>query len=137
MEFRHGYLEQLEKLGLPDNSFDNIVSNCVLDLCTDKTVVLKETHRLLKPGGESYFSDMYADHHLPPAIQQDPVLYGECLAGALYWNDFTKFARTCGFTDPRLVEDHLINIGNNIIAARVASSTAHPAAKINGKLCAT
>ena len=88
VEFRHGYLEQLDQLEIPDNSFDVIVSNCVINLCTDKAAVLREVRRMLKPGGEFYFSDVYADRRIPEALQQDLVLYGECLSGALYWNDF-------------------------------------------------
>jgi len=120
VEFRQGYLEQLADLDLPDNSFDIVVSNCVLNLCTDKAAVLEQVHRLLKPGGEFYFSDIYADRRLPLALQSDPVLYGECLAGALYWNDFVTLAKAAGFADPRLVEDRPITIGNNAIAEKVS-----------------
>ena len=118
--FRQGYLEQLEELALDNDSFDIVVSNCVLNLCADKNAVLRQVHRLLKPGGEFYFSDIYADRRLPAALQKDPVLYGECLAGALYWNDFLALAKKAGFTDPRLVEDRPIAIGNEAIAEKVA-----------------
>lgn len=122
VEFRQGYLEQLADLALADDSFDIVVSNCVLNLCTDKDAVLRQVYRLLKPGGEFYFSDIYADRRLPSALQADPVLYGECLAGALYWNDFVSMAKTAGFADPRLVEDRPITIDNDAIAAKVAPS---------------
>uniref|UniRef100_UPI003F69B655 methyltransferase domain-containing protein n=1 Tax=Porticoccus sp. TaxID=2024853 RepID=UPI003F69B655 len=127
VEFRQGYLEQLADLDLPDNSVDIVVSNCVLNLCTDKEAVLEQVHRLLKPGGEFYFSDIYADRRLPTALQNDPVLYGECLAGALYWNDFVTLAKTAGFADPRLVEDRPITIDNGAIANRVAPARFHAA----------
>ena len=120
VEFRQGYLEQLADLDLSDDSFDIAVSNCVLNLCTDKTAVLQQVQRLLKPGGEFYFSDIYADRRLPAALQDDPVLYGECLTGALYWNDFVTLAKTAGFADPRLVEDRPLGIGNAAIAGKVA-----------------
>ena len=67
--------------------------------------MLEGVARLLKPGGELYFSDVYCDRRLPEALRQDPVLYGECLGGALYWNDFIRLAKRAGFNDPRLVED--------------------------------
>lgn len=120
VEFRQGYLERLADLDLPDNSFDIVVSNCVLNLCTDKIAVLEQVHRLLKPGGEFYFSDIYADRRLPIALQSDSVLYGECLAGALYWNDFISLAKSSGFADPRLVEDRPITIDNDAIVHKVA-----------------
>lgn len=118
--FRQGYLERLEDLDLDSDSFDIVVSNCVLNLCTDKETVLRQVHRLLKPGGEFYFSDIYADRRLPSTLRQDPLLYGECLAGALYWNDFATLAKAAGFADPRLVEDRPISIDNDDIVRKVA-----------------
>lgn len=110
VDFVHGHIEELDKLGLEDASFDLIISNCVINLSPDKAAVLREAHRLLKPGGEMYFSDVYADRRVPAALREDPVLYGECLGGALYWNDFHALAKHCGFADPRLVEDHPIEV---------------------------
>jgi len=75
---------------------------------------------LLKPGGEMYFSDVYADRRVPAELAADPVLCGECLAGALYWNDFLHLARGVGFVDPRLVEDCAIAVRDPSIAERVA-----------------
>ena len=105
VRFLEGQIERLDALDLEPSSFDVIVSNCVLNLSTDKPAVLRGVQRLLKPGGEFYFSDVYADRRLPEAVQSHPVLYGECLGGALYWNDFLRIARSSGFTDPRLVSD--------------------------------
>ncbi len=110
VEFLHGHIEELDKLGLADASFDLIISNCVINLSPDKAAVLREAHRLLKPGGEMYFSDVYSDRRVPDSLRNDPVLYGECLGGALYWNDFQNLAKHCGFGDPRLVEDHPIEV---------------------------
>ncbi len=110
VRFVKGYIEQLDALDLEPGSFDIIVSNCVVNLSPDKTAVLKGVARLLKPGGEFYFSDVYADRRVPEALRNDPVLYGECLGGALYWNDFLRLARATGFIDPRLVEDHPIAV---------------------------
>ncbi len=110
--FKKGYIECLDELELEDNSFDIIVSNCVINLSPDKESVLKEAWRVLKPGGELYFSDVYSDRRVPEHLIKDPVLYGECLSGALYWNDFQNLAKKCGFLDPRLVEDRPLNIDN-------------------------
>jgi len=112
-EFVKGYLESLDEIeSLEKGSFDVVVSNCVINLCTDKPKVLKDCYDLLKPGGEMYFSDVYASRRVPLELQKDKVMWGECLSGALYWNDFQNMAKAAGFRDPRLVEDAPITIQN-------------------------
>lgn len=117
--FKKGYIEKLNELDLEPGSFDLIVSNCVINLSTDKEAVLKQAFELLKLGGEIYFSDVYADRRVPQTLVDDPLLYGECLSGALYWNDFINLAKKAGFADPRLVSDRPITIENPKISAKV------------------
>lgn len=112
VEFRRGNIERLGEAGLADNAFDLIVSNCVINLAKDKEAVLREAWRTLKTGGEIYFSDVYADRRVPEALREDKVLYGECLSGALYWNDFLRLAKTAGFADPRLVASRPLALGD-------------------------
>lgn len=112
VEFVKGNIEKLDELGLDYGSFDVIISNCVINLAADKLKVLNDAYNLLKPGGEMYFSDVYCDRRVPQHLQNDPVLWGECLSGALYWNDFLNFAKKAGFGDPRVVEDHPITVEN-------------------------
>ncbi|MGE4610556.1 MAG: methyltransferase domain-containing protein [Paracoccaceae bacterium] len=120
VEFHKGYIEKLDELGLEDGSFDIIISNCVINLSPDKEAVLREVYRLLKPGGEMYFSDVYSDRRVPNELLDDPVLYGECLSGALYWNDFENLAKKTGFNDPRLVEDRVLTIENPDMEQKLA-----------------
>ena len=122
VRFLEGQIEALEALDLEPASFDVIVSNCVLNLSTDKPAVLRGAQRLLKPGGEFYFSDVYADRRLPAAVQSHPVLYGECLGGALYWNDFLRMSRAAGFADPRLVSDRPLEITEPELAGLVGEA---------------
>jgi SAM-dependent methyltransferase len=110
VEFHHGYIEKLDELPLEPESFDLVVSNCVINLSEDKAAVLAGAYRALKTGGELYFADVYADRRVPAEVANDPVLYGECLGGALYWNDFVDLAKQAGFLDPRLVADRPIEI---------------------------
>lgn len=119
VEFRKGDIERLDAAGLGDSSFDLIVSNCVINLAQDKSAALSEAWRVLKEGGELYFSDVYADRRIPAALQADPVLYGECLAGALYWNDFLRLAKKAGFADPRLVESRPLELSGKEIRRKI------------------
>ncbi len=118
--FHKGFIENLEDLPEEAGSFDVIVSNCVINLATDKQAVLEGAYRMLKPGGEMYFSDVYADRRVPQEMAEDEVLYGECLSGALYWNDFLTIAKRAGFDDPRLVTQRELTIENPALEARVA-----------------
>jgi SAM-dependent methyltransferase len=119
VEFVEGDIEKLDTLNLEPGSFDLIISNCVINLVADKAKVFRDAHRLLKPGGEFYFSDVYAERRVPEALLADPVLHGECLSGALYWGDFDMLAKQAGFLDPRLVSDRPLGIGDPDVAAKV------------------
>lgn len=122
VSFHEGYIERLDDLGLQPSSFDVVVSNCVLNLSPDKDAVLRGVHRYLKQGGEFYFSDVYADRRLPDVLRSDPVLYGECLGGALYWNDFLRLARDSNFDDPRLVTDRPIDLTDSRLVERIGAA---------------
>ena len=112
VEFLKGNIEKLDELNLEKGSFDIIISNCVINLAEDKQKVLNDAYNLLKSGGEMYFSDVYSDRRIPMYLQKDKVLWGECLSGALYWNDFLNSAKKAGFGDPRAMEDKPITIEN-------------------------
>ncbi len=127
VEFVTGDIERLGDLGLERASFDVIVSNCVINLVENKAGVFEAAHALLKPGGEFYFSDVYADRRLPNALLHDPVARGECLGGALYWNDFLTLAKRAGFADPRLVSDRPLAIGDAALKAKLEPAQFHSA----------
>ena len=139
--FHEGDIEHLDALPLAPGSFDVIVSNCVINLVADKGAVFRAAHRLLKPGGEMYFSDVYADRRLPAAWRDDPVLHGECLAGASYWGDFVALAKACSFADPRLVTDRPLAVTDPAIAEVVAGTAFFSATwrlfKTTARPCAT
>ena len=103
VEFRQGFIEDLAGAGITDASVDVVVSNCVINLSPDKPRVFGEIFRVLKPGGELCFSDIFADRRLPAGLAADPVLLAECLAGAMYTEDFRRvMARSgCGDARPR------------------------------------
>ena len=136
VSFLEGDIERLDALDLAPASFDLVVSNCVINLVADKASVFRAAHRLLRPGGELYFADVYADRRVPPALLADPVLHGECLAGALYWGDFANLAKNAGFDDPRLVSDRPLALRDPAIAARLDGiaffSATHRLFKLDG-----
>ncbi len=103
VEFHHGYIEDLNSLGIADNSVDVVVSNCVINLSADKEAVFREIFRVLKPGGELYFSDVFAGRRVPLHLQQDKEVLGECLGGALYTEDFRRMLCKIGCLDYRMM----------------------------------
>ena len=122
INFLKGNIDQLGALNLQPGLFDIIISNCVINLCKDKQGVLHAAYNLLKPGGEMYFSDVYCDRRINPELQNDPVLYGECLSGALYWNDFLAYAKSAGFTDPRVMSSNQIEIQEETIKSKLGKA---------------
>ncbi|XP_072369212.1 arsenite methyltransferase [Scyliorhinus torazame] len=110
IEFIQGYIEMLGAAGIQNNKFDVLISNCVICLCPDKKAVFEEAYRVLKEGGEMYFSDMYASETLDEKLKEDSMLWGEGLAGALYWKDLIGLVKECGFSTPYLVTASHIKI---------------------------
>jgi len=119
IEFKKGYIELLNELNLPNNEFDIIVSNCVINLSPNKEDVFNQVYNILKQGGEFYFSDVYSSQRIPTELQNDDILWGECLSGALYWNDFINLAKKCGFKDPRLISSTPITIQNKKLEEKI------------------
>lgn len=119
VDFRKGYIEDLKGIGIEDNSIDVAISNCVINLTPDKREVFKEIFRVLKPGGELYFSDIFTGRRVPEHLKSDKVLYGECLAGALYIEDFRRILRSIGCLDYRVVSKRKITLNNPELKAKV------------------
>lgn len=117
--FVEGYIEDLLACGIADASIDVVVSNCVLNLSSEKERVFAEVLRVLKPGGELYFSDVFADRRIPEALRRDPVLLGECLAGALYTEDFRRLMQRLGCLDVRSVTQSPIPLLDPAIEAKI------------------
>ena len=119
VDFRQGYIEDLKELALEDNSVDVVISNCVINLSPDKRAVFREIFRVLKPGGELYFSDIFATRRVPEQFRDDPVLHGECLAGAMYIEDFRRLLRDLGCPDYRVVARSPVTIDNHGIEEKI------------------
>ena len=101
VKFIQGYIEDLKTLGIEDESVDVVISNCVINLSPDKERVFKEIYLILRPGGELFFSDVFADRRIPESLATDDILRGECLSGALYVEDFRRLMARTGWVDFR------------------------------------
>jgi arsenite methyltransferase len=96
VEFLKGTIEDIP---LPDNSVDVIISNCVINLSSDKDAVLREAFRVLKPGGRFAVSDVVVRGDVPADIRRSIELWVGCMAGALEEREYAAKLRAAGFTD--------------------------------------
>lgn len=119
LDFRDGRIEDLAAAGIGDASVDVVISNCVLNLSADKARVFAEILRVLKPGGELFFADVYADRRIPRELLDDPVLRGECLSGALYMEDFRRLLLAQGVADYRIIARSPVPLLDDDIEARI------------------
>ncbi len=121
VDFKKGYIEDLKEAGIKDNSVDVVISNCVINLSPDKSEVFKEILRVLKPGGELYFADVFTNARVPQEFHDDSLAYGECLGGALYIEDFRRILSNFGCPDYRVVQKRRINIDDPILAKKAGA----------------
>ena len=96
VEFLKGTIEAIP---LPENSVDVIISNCVINLSTDKDAVVREAFRVLKPGGQFAVSDVVVRGHVAPDIRRNMELWVGCIAGALEEGEYDSKLRAAGFAD--------------------------------------
>lgn len=96
VKFLKGHIEAIP---LPDASVDVVISNCVINLSSDKDQVLREAFRVLKPGGRFAVSDVVVESELPPQVRTDMELYVGCVAGALERNDYLGKLAAAGFVN--------------------------------------
>jgi len=96
VEFLKG---EIENIPLPDNSVDVVISNCVINLSADKSRVLREAFRVLRPGGRFAVSDVVVRGEVPASVQQSMLLWVGCIAGALEESEYRAKLASAGFVD--------------------------------------
>jgi SAM-dependent methyltransferase len=96
VEFLKG---EIENIPLPDNSVDVVISNCVINLSADKSRVLREAFRVLRPGGRFAVSDVVTRGEVPASVRQSMLLWVGCIAGALEESDYRAKLLAAGFVD--------------------------------------
>ena len=116
VEFRLG---EIENLPVADNSVDVVISNCVINLSTDKGRVFKEAHRALKPGGRVMVSDMVLLKELPESIKNSVEAYAGCVAGASRKEEYLATVADAGFQEVEVVSESSFGVGQ--LADAIAS----------------
>jgi SAM-dependent methyltransferase len=107
VEFLKGTIEHIP---LPDNSVDVIISNCVINLSSDKDAVLREAFRVLKPGGRFAVSDVVVRGEVPADIRRSVELWVGCIAGALEETEYASKLRAAGFADVEVEPWRIYNV---------------------------
>ena len=102
VEFRLG---EIENLPLPDASVDLVISNCVVNLSTDKQRVFEEALRVLRPGGRLLISDLVLERPLPDAVRESVSAYVGCVAGALPKEEYLEALRSAGFREVGIAQE--------------------------------
>jgi len=102
VEFRFG---EIEKLPVDDRFVDVIISNCVINLSSDKAAVFKESFRVLKPGGRLMVSDLVLGKELPKAIKGSVEAYVGCIAGAIKKNEYLSLIKKAGFQNIEVLSE--------------------------------
>jgi ubiquinone/menaquinone biosynthesis C-methylase UbiE len=117
VEFRKGYIEDIP---LPDASVDVVISNCVINLAADKSKVVREAARVLRPGGRFAVSDVIADPDMDAVTRADMQQWTGCVAGALTRDEFERALLDAGMEDVEIRETHRVHAhaGSAIIRAR-------------------
>jgi SAM-dependent methyltransferase len=108
VEFLQGNMEQIP---LPDDHVDVVISNCVINLSTDKPAVLAEAHRVLRPGGRLGISDVVAENHLTPDDRATRGDHVACIAGALTFTEYRDHLTSAGFTGITIAPTHQLADG--------------------------
>jgi ubiquinone/menaquinone biosynthesis C-methylase UbiE len=108
-------LGDIENIPLPDESYDVVISNCVLNLVPDKKKAFKEVHRVLKPGGHFCVSDIVLKGELPDDLRDAAALYAGCVSGALQIEEYIGKARGAGFTGLEVRKERTIEVPDEIL----------------------
>jgi SAM-dependent methyltransferase len=102
VEFRLG---EIERLPVADGSVDLVISNCVINLSTDKPAVFAEAFRVLRPGGRMVVSDLVLKRPLPDDVRHSVEAYVGCVAGASLQTEYLALIRAAGFRDVQVIEE--------------------------------
>lgn len=123
LRFLKGYIECLDLAGIPAASTDLVLSNCVLNLSPFKEQVLQQVYRVLRTGGEFFFSDVFVSRRLSDDVRTHEAVQGERIGGALYVEDFKRLCRQVGYGEPRQLGFRPITFKNAELAGAVGMAS--------------
>jgi arsenite methyltransferase len=124
VEFLKG---EMESIPLPDASVDVVISNCVINLSTDKPAVFAEMHRVLRPGGRIGISDIVAEDRLDATQRAERGSYVGCIAGALARSEYESLLASAGFGDVGVTYTHAVADGMHSAIVKATRSRGVPA----------
>jgi SAM-dependent methyltransferase len=122
---------QIESIPLPDNTVDVIISNCVINLSVDKSAVLREAFRVLKPGGQFAVSDVVIQGELAPEIRADIDAWAGCVAGALEEQEYLRELASAGFSDAS-IEVTAVHDQSDVVSCCSGSASADGSQIVSG-----
>ncbi|HOW39001.1 MAG TPA: arsenite methyltransferase [Bacteroidales bacterium] len=105
----------IEKMPLPDNQFDVVISNCVLNLVPDKKKAFREIYRVLKPGGHFCVSDVVLKGYLPEKLRTDAEMYAGCVSGAIQLNDYLDIINKNKFLNLQIHKQKEISLPDELL----------------------
>jgi SAM-dependent methyltransferase len=110
----------IEEMPLAENSFDVVISNCVLNLVPDKQRAFSEVFRVLKPGGHFCISDVVLSGELPDGLKKSAEMYAGCVAGALQKEEYLGIVERQGFTNIQIHKERKIEVPDHVLTAYIS-----------------
>ena len=120
VEFVKGDIEQIP---LPDNSYDVVISNCVLNLVPDKQKAFSEINRVLKPGGHFCVSDIVLKGELPDDMREAAALYAGCISGALQKEDYLQIVKESGYSNIEVKDEISNDVPDEYLTQHISGET--------------
>jgi len=120
VEFRLG---EIEALPVNDSTVDAIISNCVINLSTDKPRVFRESYRVMKSGGRITVSDIVTNGELPESLKKDLNAWASCIGGALPESEYINYIKNAGFKDIKVLEEAIYESDDPQLEDKIKSIT--------------
>ncbi|MCK4992386.1 MAG: arsenite methyltransferase [Bacteroidales bacterium] len=113
----------IEQLPLPDDTYDVVISNCVLNLVPDKKKAFSEIRRVLKSGGHFCISDIVLKGELPETMREAAALYAGCVSGALQKVDYMQIVKDSGFSQVEVKEERIDDVPDEALLPHITKET--------------